>query len=93
MRCLGVREIPAAGTWFTLIKDGNITTNEGPDGLQKLDKVVELAKKHGLYLILSLTNNWNPTEAEEGKTTGANGILPRNTLSNDYGVSGHPFVL
>lgn len=89
-QCIGVREVPTEGTWFQLIQNGNITVNEGPDGLQKLDKVVELAEKHGIYLILSLTNNWNP----DGVTTGAdNQTLPRNSLSNDYGVSGFSFVL
>ncbi|RXW15064.1 hypothetical protein EST38_g10791 [Candolleomyces aberdarensis] len=81
-----VREIPNEGTWFQMIKNGNITLNEGPNGLQKLDKLVELAEKHGIYLILSLTNNWNPEGADEGTTTGANNTpLPRNSLSNDYG--------
>jgi mannan endo-1,4-beta-mannosidase len=62
--------------------------------LQKLDKVVDLAAKHGLYVLLSLTNNWNPNSgigqslpANVTPTTAAtqNTTEARNALSNDYG--------
>jgi mannan endo-1,4-beta-mannosidase len=98
-----VEEIPENGTWFQLIeKGGRLTINNGTNGLQKLDKVMELAQKHGLYILLSLTNNWNPRPLTDninvtdplsvfrfGKrdiTPGTNNSLPRNTLSNDYGM-------
>lgn len=54
-----------------------------------------MAEKHGIYLLLSLTNNWNPLPGDNhtNSTSGAlqrrdvstNNSLPRNTLSNDYG--------
>ncbi len=33
--------------------------NDGPDGLQKLDYVLDSARRHGIKLIIPLTNNWN----------------------------------
>lgn len=49
-----------------------------------------------IYLLLSLTNNWNPLPLLDNVTTdgslfrrdvtlGTNNTLSRNTLSNDYG--------
>ncbi|MCY7401440.1 MAG: cellulase family glycosylhydrolase [Nocardioides sp.] len=32
--------------------------DDGPDGLQRLDRVVAQAKEHGVRLVLPLTNNW-----------------------------------
>jgi len=95
-----VTTVPDSGVYFSVVNpNGTVTVNDGPNGLQKLDKVVELAEKHNLYLLLSLTNNWNPNSVEEEEvgagpdrrsdmTIGrrADGTpLPRNTLSNDYG--------
>ncbi|KAF8628360.1 hypothetical protein AX15_003895 [Amanita polypyramis BW_CC] len=91
-----VTSIPENGTWFQLINNGTVTVNEGPNGLQKLDKVIELAEKHKLFLILSLTNNWNPLPADSivdrpiNFTTrdvdAANATtVRRNYLSNQYG--------
>jgi mannan endo-1,4-beta-mannosidase len=78
-----------------LIANGTTVINEGPNGLQKLDTVVKLAEKHGLFVLLSLTNNWNPQPLDNqaagisissrDATPGTNKVLPRNTLSNDYG--------
>ncbi|KAH9484283.1 Mannan endo-1,4-beta-mannosidase A [Psilocybe cubensis] len=91
-----VETIPVNGTWFQLISNGTTTINNGTNGLQKLDTVVRLAEKHGLFLHLSLTNNWNPRPLLDNPTAGlsisardvtngTNNTLPRNTLSNDYG--------
>ncbi|RDB21378.1 Mannan endo-1,4-beta-mannosidase A [Hypsizygus marmoreus] len=90
-----VETIPENGTWFQLISNGTLTINDGPNGLQKLDKVVELAKKHGLYVLLSLTNNWSPipgidvpagfSPLEIKQLQAENRTSPRNSLSNDYG--------
>jgi hypothetical protein len=91
-----VRTIPENGTWFQLIGNGTTTVNNGPNGLQRLDTVVQLAEKHGIFLQLALTNNWNPLPLVDNTTTGlgiisrdvthgTNNSLPRNTLSNDYG--------
>ncbi|KAF5380977.1 hypothetical protein D9615_003950 [Tricholomella constricta] len=91
-----VDAIPENGTWFQLITNGTVTINDGPNGLQKLDKVVELAQKHGLYVLLSLTNNWSPIPGIDKPlppgfnpiqirqlqgTNGDNATLPRNALS------------
>jgi len=96
---IDVEQIPENGTWFQLIQNGTLTINNGTNGLQKLDKVLELAQKHGLYVLLSLTNNWNPHPSDVINVTdpltvfgkrdtilGFNGTRPRNTLSNDYGT-------
>ncbi|KAF8163296.1 glycoside hydrolase family 5 protein [Crassisporium funariophilum] len=91
-----VDTIPENGTWFQLIANGTTSINNGTNGLQKLDTVVRLAEKHGIFLLLSLTNNWNPRPlldnlgagpALSGRdvTPNTNNSLPRNTLSNDYG--------
>ncbi|KAF8964679.1 glycoside hydrolase superfamily [Flammula alnicola] len=91
-----VESIPENGTWFQLIANGTTSINTGPNGLQKLDTVVRLAEKHKLFVLLSLTNNWNPQPLLDNTTAGVsiqgrdvtpgtNNTLPRNTLSNDYG--------
>lgn len=89
-----VQTIPVNGTWFQLIGNGTTTINNGTNGLQKLDTLVSLAEKHGIFLQLSLTNNWNPLPLLDDTTAGVsardvtqgtNNSLPRNTLSNDYG--------
>jgi len=74
-----VLTIPENGPWFQLVGNGTTTINNGPNGLQRLDTVVKLAEKHGLFVQLALTNNWNPVAKD------TNNGLPRNTLSNDYG--------
>ncbi|KAN0077293.1 glycoside hydrolase family 5 protein [Tylopilus felleus] len=93
-----VDTVPVNGTWFQLVHNGTVSINDGPSGLQKLDTVVQMAEQHGLYLILSLTNNWYPlpllnitTEPTNSAfvtrdvTPYTNNSLPRNYLSNDYG--------
>jgi mannan endo-1,4-beta-mannosidase len=87
-----VTSIPENGTWFQLISNGTTTINNGTNGLQKLDTVVRLAEKHGLFMILSLTNNWNPignttngTSVLSTRDVQTNNSLPRNFLSNDFG--------
>ncbi|TFY82097.1 hypothetical protein EWM64_g1913, partial [Hericium alpestre] len=74
-----------------LIANGTATVNTGPNGLQHLDKVMELAQKHGIYVLWSLTNNWNPvpntTDSSNSTVARRNNAptTPRNFLSNDYG--------
>lgn len=91
-----VQTIPQQGTWFQQIGNGTTTINNGTNGLQKLDTVIQLAEKHGIFVQLALTNNWNPLPLVDNTTTGlgmisrdvtlgTNNSLPRNTLSNDYG--------
>ncbi|THU89503.1 glycoside hydrolase family 5 protein [Dendrothele bispora CBS 962.96] len=55
-----VETIPENGTWFQLVANGTTTVNTGPNGLQKLDMVMKHAERFGIYVVLSLTNNWNP---------------------------------
>jgi hypothetical protein len=77
---LDVETIPQKGTWFQLINaDGTTQLNTGPNGLQKLDTIFRFAKKHKIYILLTLTNNWNPSPKTASPV--------RNTLSNDYGQS------
>jgi mannan endo-1,4-beta-mannosidase len=94
-----VATIPEGGTWFQQItSDGTVTINTGANGLQKLDKIVELAQKHGIYVQLSLTNNWNPLPNDalagtlNSRDDTSNGTLPRNTLSNDYGATAFIYI-
>jgi mannan endo-1,4-beta-mannosidase len=82
---LDVETIPQKGTYFQLIaENGTTQLNTGPNGLQKLDTIFRFAKKHKLYILLTLSNNWNPQATDTGLTS-RNNIRPRNTLSNDYG--------
>lgn len=91
--------VPVNGTWFQLISNGTTSINNGTTGLQRLDKVVELAEQHGIYLVLTLTNNWNPLPGIDGNSTttvarrdvtpGTDNTLNRNYLSNDYGQCDH----
>ncbi|KAF8636655.1 hypothetical protein AX17_003462 [Amanita inopinata Kibby_2008] len=88
-----VTSIPQVGTWFQFINNGTATINDGVNGLQKLDSVVRLANKHGIFLLMTLTNNWNPQPPNSivDKPIGftardmTNTTRPRNFLSNDYG--------
>lgn len=73
-----VETVPVNGTWLQLIQNGTVSVNDGPNGLQKLDTVIQLAEEQGLYVILSLTNNWDPVPL-------SNTTRPRNYLSNNYG--------
>ena len=94
-----VDAIPETGTWFQLIANGTTTINTGPNGLQKLDTVLRLAENHGIFVVLSLTNNWNPRalldsspsmvsiQGRQASAGTSNTTLPRNALSNDYGDS------
>lgn len=79
--------VPEDGTWFQRVQNGKLTINEGPNGLEKLDTVIKLAEQQGLYVMLTLTNNWYPNAADASlKARGDKASLPRNYLSNDYGT-------
>ncbi|ESK96962.1 glycoside hydrolase family 5 protein [Moniliophthora roreri MCA 2997] len=93
-----VETIPENGTWFQLVQNGTVTVNNGTNGLQKLDLVLKHAERFGIYITMSLTNNWNPRPLFDNLTSsiarrlwdrdvtpGTNNSLPRNFLSNDYG--------
>ncbi|KAJ6502557.1 glycoside hydrolase family 5 protein [Mycena sanguinolenta] len=60
-----VPEIPENGTWFQLVANGTTSVNlNETTGIPKLDRIIAMAEKHGIYLLLSLTNNWNPLPAD-----------------------------
>jgi hypothetical protein len=45
--------------WFQELVNGQIVFNDSTDtGIGRLDFVIESAKKHGVKLIMTLTNNW-----------------------------------
>ncbi|TFK62668.1 glycoside hydrolase, partial [Pluteus cervinus] len=71
-----VAQAPNGRPYFQILSKGTQTINEGPSGLQRLDKVVAIAKKYGIRLILTMTNNW---------TSKPNPNIPPGTLSNDFG--------
>ncbi|KAJ3987329.1 glycoside hydrolase family 5 protein [Lentinula detonsa] len=95
-----VTEIPETGTWFQLIANGTTSINNGTNGLQKLDMIIKHAESFGIYVLLTLTNNWSPS-ATDNLTASIDGLKssvqsravvdtfnssrPRNFLSNDYG--------
>ncbi|KAJ3845044.1 glycoside hydrolase family 5 protein [Lentinula raphanica] len=95
-----VTEIPETGTWFQLIANGTTSINNGTNGLQKLDMILKHAESFGIYVVLTLTNNWSPS-ATDNLTSSIddlkssvqsrdvvetfNSSRPRNFLSNDYG--------
>lgn len=78
---------PSSGTYFQILNGGKATINDGPDGLERLDKLVATASKYGIKVLLTLTNNWNPVRppASSSWNRRTNNELPRGYLSNDYG--------
>jgi mannan endo-1,4-beta-mannosidase len=77
-----------------ILQDGKATINDGPDGLQQLDKVVASAEKFGIKLIFTLTNNWNPERPLPPTAIGRrnNDGSPRGLSFDDYGM-GYPLLL
>ncbi|WP_162906968.1 cellulase family glycosylhydrolase [Allorhizocola rhizosphaerae] len=49
----------ADGIYFQYWDGDSPAYNDGADGLQKLDYVLYSARRHGVKLIIPLTNNWN----------------------------------
>ncbi|KAJ7063294.1 glycoside hydrolase family 5 protein [Mycena amicta] len=90
-----VPEIPENGTWFQLLVNRTSTLNlNATNGIPKLDRILSLAQKHGLYILPVLTNNYNPLPGDNitnpsgalsRRDVATNNSLPRNYLSNDYG--------
>ncbi|KAJ6545495.1 glycoside hydrolase superfamily [Mycena capillaripes] len=82
------------GTWFQLVANGTTSIN-----LNETTGIISMAEQHGIYLLFSLTNNWNPLPLDNTTPNSCNptsstlsrrdiltnNSLPRNTLSNDYG--------
>ena len=47
------------GAYYQLWQNGVATFNTGNFGISRFDAVVASAKKHGIRLIVALTNNWS----------------------------------
>ncbi|HWS39364.1 MAG TPA: cellulase family glycosylhydrolase, partial [Actinoplanes sp.] len=47
------------GVYFQYWDGTKPAYNDGPDGLQRLDYVIDAARRHGVKLVLPLTNNWS----------------------------------
>ncbi|KAK7694836.1 hypothetical protein QCA50_002024 [Cerrena zonata] len=45
-------------TYYQVWNSSEWTLNDGPQGLQRLDNVIETAGKYGIKVILAFTNNW-----------------------------------
>ncbi|KAL4266909.1 glycosyl hydrolase 5 (cellulase A) family protein [Pleurotus pulmonarius] len=45
-------------TYYQVWNSSEWALNPGPQGLQRLDKVIETAGRHGIRIILTFTNNW-----------------------------------
>ncbi|PCH33786.1 hypothetical protein WOLCODRAFT_177565 [Wolfiporia cocos MD-104 SS10] len=45
-------------TYYQVWNNSEWTLNEGPQGLQRLDYVIETAAKYDIRIILTFTNNW-----------------------------------
>ena len=43
---------------YQFFADGRIQWNDGPTGLERLDVLIDLAERNGVYLLLPLVNNW-----------------------------------
>jgi mannan endo-1,4-beta-mannosidase len=63
IRSWGFLDAPDAGrsVWFQTWNDtlGRPVLNEGPDGLERLDRAISLAEEYELRLILPLVNYWD----------------------------------
>lgn len=83
---IDVTSIPDQGSWLQLIKDGTTQINTGPNGIQRLDKLIEIAKQYNIYVYFTLTNNWFPPASDPPPAASVPpSTLPRNFLSNSYG--------
>lgn len=92
-----VTAVPTDGSpWLQLLAaNGTTVINNGTDGLQRLDRFIDLAAQNGIHVIFSLTNNWNPVVGDTLNGGGQpsrrdvpapSATRPRNFLSNDYGT-------
>jgi len=45
-------------TYYQVWNNSDWTLNDGPQGLQRLDNVLETASKHDIKVIMAFTNNW-----------------------------------
>jgi mannan endo-1,4-beta-mannosidase len=62
VRCwafLAIDDFSPGRVAFQYLKDGAIVINDGPDGLQRLDALINDAEEAGVKLILPLVNHWD----------------------------------
>jgi mannan endo-1,4-beta-mannosidase len=45
-------------TYYQVWDEGDWKLNDGPQGLKRLDNIIETAGKYGIKVILAFTNNW-----------------------------------
>lgn len=48
-------------TYYQVWNSSTYSLNTGPQGLERLDNVIETAGKHGIKVIVAFTNNWYAT--------------------------------
>ncbi|KAJ3490535.1 hypothetical protein NLI96_g1372 [Meripilus lineatus] len=81
-------------TYYQLWNSSQWILNDGPQGLQRLDYVIESAGKHNIKIILAFANNWDPFHLI---TTGGEGQFFQKdpvkywfngTLVSDYNFDG-----
>lgn len=73
-----VKQVPADGSvYFQLFSGTTATINTGPNGLQRLDAVVNAAEKYDVKLIINFVNNWKDCELFPSQDTsnGRNSLL------------------
>ena len=61
LRCwafLDVDEFVPGQVAFQYVKNGKIVVNDGPDGLERLDRLIHVAEDMNIKLILPLVNHW-----------------------------------
>jgi mannan endo-1,4-beta-mannosidase len=69
--------LPADGVSFQYGSGGGIVINDGPEGLRRLDALIEAAEQYGLQLILPLVNYWSDLG---GMSTYLEWLFPGQTL-------------
>lgn len=58
VRILRYSKIQGLNFCFQLWNSSQWILNDGPQGLQRLDYVIESAGKHNIKIILAFANNW-----------------------------------
>jgi mannan endo-1,4-beta-mannosidase len=70
------------GIYFQYWDGDSPAYNDGPDGLQKLDYVLDSARRHGIRLVIPLTNNWNDFGGMDQYVRWANGQFHDDFYTN-----------
>lgn len=70
------------GIYFQYWDGDSPAYNDGPDGLEKLDYVLDSARRHGIKLVIPLTNNWNDFGGMDQYVRWANGSFHDDFYTN-----------